>query len=123
MTVISLILGVFFTFASSIKLFGWHKVIYETQLGFFKKYGLNRNAMFAVGIVEFSSAIALIYSIYLMSSVLSVLGALGIALTSIGAIFFHARFDTLKDAIPAILTLLLSSALIIGWKAEILSWF
>lgn len=79
--------------------------------------------MYAVGIVEFSSAIALITSIYLMSSVLSILGAIGIALTSIGAIFFHARFDTFKDAIPAILTLLLSSALIIGRKAEILPWF
>ncbi|MCG9582472.1 DoxX family protein [Vibrio tubiashii] len=123
MTVISLLLAVFFTFASSIKLFGWHKFIYETQLRFFQKYGLNRNAMYAVGIVEFSSAIALITSIYLMSSVLSILGAIGIALTSIGAIFFHARFDTFKDAIPAILTLLLSSALIIGRKAEILPWF
>lgn len=35
-------------------------------------------------------------------------------LYSMGAIFFHLRFDTLKDAIPAIVTLSLSGDLLFG---------
>ena len=69
----------FFLFASSVKMFGWVKVIFEPQLTFFRRYGLNRSIMFIVGIIE-----------------------------ATGAMFFHFRFDTVKDAIPSIITLILS---------------
>ncbi|MEF1338546.1 DoxX family protein, partial [Vibrio rotiferianus] len=41
-------------------------------------------------------------------NLLSAIGASFIVFTSVGAMFFHFRFDTWKDAIPSIVTLLLS---------------
>lgn len=112
MSMITIILVLFFTFASSIKLLGWQKFVFETQLGFFHKYGLNRQIMFVVGLIELTSAIMLLVSLVLSEPWLNIAGAMGIALTSVGAMFFHFRFDTLKDAIPSIVTLLLSGALL-----------
>ena len=71
---IRVLLTVFFVFASSIKLFGWQKTIFETQLAFFRKYGLNRTVMALVGIVELSAAIAL-----WLPAPLDLLGALALA--------------------------------------------
>ncbi|WP_404394129.1 DoxX family protein [Pseudoalteromonas phenolica] len=112
MTIISLVLFAFFSFASSIKLTGWQKTIFQIQLGFFKNYGLNRTHMFLIGLIESASALCLLLSVLIDNSLLNALGATGILFTSIGAIFFHLRFDTLKDAIPAIVTLSLSGALL-----------
>ncbi|WP_102433112.1 MULTISPECIES: DoxX family protein [unclassified Vibrio] len=98
----------FFLFASSIKIFGWLNKIYEPQLAFFHRYGLNRAAMFAVGVVETTGAIVMLAGMITEDSLLSAVGASFIAFTSVGAIFFHFRFDTWKDAIPSTVTLLLS---------------
>jgi len=98
----------FFLFASSVKLFGWVKPIFEPQLAFFHRYGLNRAIMFAVGGVEASGAIMMLVGLTMENFLLSAVGAGFISFTSIGAMFFHFRFDTLKDAIPSIITLLLS---------------
>ncbi|MCG9731511.1 DoxX family protein [Shewanella sp. Isolate13] len=106
--VISLLLMVFFMFAGSIKLLGWQKFIFETQLSFFKKYGLNRAAMFTVGLVEFSAALLLLISMVSSQPKWQVLGASLIAVTSVGALGFHFKFDKWTDAIPAAVTLLLS---------------
>jgi hypothetical protein len=117
MTIITILLTLFFTLASSIKILGWQKFIFETQLTFFKKYGLNRIHMFLIGLIELSAAISLISSITFHFEILNGIGALGIAFTSLGAIYFHLRFDTIKDAIPAIVTLLLSTILIVSNQA------
>ena len=114
MTIITIFLTLFFIFASSIKLLGWQKFIFETQLTFFIKYGLNRSHMFFIGLIELSAAISLANSIIFDFEILNVIGASGIAFTSLGAICFHLRFDTVKDAIPAIITLLLSTILIVS---------
>jgi hypothetical protein len=114
MTIITILLTLFFIFAGSIKLLGWQTFIFETQLKFFIKYGLNRSHMFYIGVIELSAAISLASATILDFEILNVLGALGISFTSIGAIFFHLRFDTVKDAIPAIITLLLSTILIMS---------
>ncbi len=109
------ILIAFFMFASSIKLLGWQKLIFETQLKFFIKYGLNRKVMFLVGVIEFLGVISL--SIYLaLSNFESALwlGAGLLALTSLGAIFFHLRFDRWQDGIPATVTLLLSLCVLLN---------
>ena len=106
---IRVLLTVFFVFASSIKLFGWQKTIFETQLAFFRKYGLNRTVMALVGIVELSAAIAL-----WLPAPLDLLGALALAGTSAGAIFFHLRYDTWKDGVPAMMTLSLSALLLMN---------
>ncbi|MDK2596723.1 DoxX family protein [Pseudoalteromonas obscura] len=114
MTYITAVLGVFFTFASSIKILGWQKYIFETQQAFFRKYGLTRIHMFLVGIIELTAALSLLGSLAYEHAILNCIGALCITLASVGAIFFHLKFDTLKDAIPAMVTLLLSSALVIS---------
>lgn len=114
MLIITLILSAFFVFASSIKLFAWQQFIFETQLTFFKKYGLNRFYMRLVGLIELSAALLLATSVIVNLALMQLLGAALIAITSIGAIYFHLRFDTFKDAIPAVITLTLSAVLLIS---------
>lgn len=106
------LLSAFFIFAGSIKLLGWQKLIFQKQLEFFHSYGLNRQIMALVGVVELIGAT----SIWFQSSVIGSLGAALLSATSLGAILFHLRFDTWKDGVPAMVTLLLSGAVII------LSW-
>ncbi len=111
--IIALLLVLFFILASSVKLFAWHKLVFDTQLMFFKKYGLNRMAMFIIGLIEMSGAFLLLMGVLTSSTTLGLMGSTGIAFTSIGALFFHFKFDTWKDAIPALVTLSLSSILIL----------
>jgi hypothetical protein len=117
MTILTIFLALFFTFASSIKILGWQKFIFAAQLAFFKKYGLNRVQMLLVGIVELIAAILLISSIYMSDDILNGVGSVMIAITSIGAIYFHLTYDTIKDAIPALITLTLASVLIFANSA------
>ncbi|MFA0225775.1 DoxX family protein [Vibrio splendidus] len=112
MMIVQGLLIVFFLFASSIKILGWVKAIFEPQLAFFHKYGLNRAAMFAVGLVEMTGALGMLVGMITEDLLVSVLGASLITLTSIGAMFFHFKFDTWKDAIPSMVTLLLSLLLL-----------
>ena len=109
-TLITIAMGIltaFFLFASSIKILGWQKFIFETQLKMFIKYGLNRTLMALIGFVELFGAIALWLPGYL-----SLFGALALFGTSAGAIFFHLKYDTWKDGIPAMITLVLSGLVI-----------
>ncbi|WP_434362163.1 DoxX family protein [Parasalinivibrio latis] len=106
-TIICALLSVFYAFASSIKILGWQKMIFETQLAFFIKYGLNRAVMALVGFVELFGAIAIWLPGYI-----GLAGALALVGTSAGAIFFHLRFDTWKDGIPAMVTLILSGLVV-----------
>lgn len=102
-TLICAVLTAFFLFASLVKILGLPKEIFNTQLKFFQSYGLNRSLMALIGFVELFGVIAL-----WLPGRMSMLGALAIICTSAGAIFFHLRFDTWKDGIPATITLLLS---------------
>jgi hypothetical protein len=106
-TAISVLLTAFFLFASTVKIYGWPKAIFDKQLEFFIKYGLNRALMIAIGFVELFGVIGL-----WLPGQLKVLGALAILCTSAGAIFFHLRFDTWKDGIPAFVTLVLSGLIV-----------
>ena len=105
--IISVFLTVFFLFASAIKILGVPKAIFTKQLEFFHNYGLNRTLMALIGCIELFGAIAL-----WLPGNLRLLGALAIICTSVGAIFFHLRFDTWKDGIPAIVTLILSGLIL-----------
>jgi hypothetical protein len=107
-TIIIGLLSAFFLFASSIKILGWQKFIFETQLGMFVKYGLNRQIMAFVGVVELFGAIA----IWIQASWLGLLGALALLGTSIGAIGCHLIWDTWKDGIPAMITAILSGVIV-----------
>ncbi|KXI22657.1 DoxX family protein [Photobacterium sanguinicancri] len=109
--VLVLLLIAFFAFASSVKLLGWQKIIFETQLAFFHKYGLNRAAMFVVGLIELAGVILLISSLFVIENPLVLWsGAALLGATSVGALFFHFRFDRWQDGIPAMVTLALSVA-------------
>jgi hypothetical protein len=105
--VFSSMLTIFFLFASSIKILGWQKKIFNVQLDFFKKYGLNRQIMAAVGFVELFGALAI-----WLPGTLAIAGTLALLATSVGAIYCHIRFDTWKDGIPAMITLTLSAVVL-----------
>lgn len=108
---ISIIIGLlsfFFLFAGSIKVLGWQKNIFEIQMGFMQKYGLNRQILFLIGLVELVAAVL----IWFQSSIWGVAGALAILVTSVGALFFHFRFDRWQDGVPAMVTCLLSGILV-----------
>ncbi|MCZ8502692.1 DoxX family protein [Vibrio lentus] len=115
-TVVSVLLVVFFLLASSIKTIAWQKKVFEIQLGFFKSYGLNRMIMFLVGLVELTGAVLLILALCDISPEhTQLMGGAILGATSIGALYFHLRFDTWKDGIPAMVTLLCSSFLVLGF--------
>ncbi|WP_050634259.1 DoxX family protein [Vibrio coralliirubri] len=114
-SLVSVLLVVFFLLASSIKTFAWQRKVFEIQLGFFKSYGLNRVVMFLVGMVEFTGAVLLLCALVgLAPEHTQMMGGLILASTSLGAIYFHLRFDTWKDGIPAMVTLLGSGFLVIA---------
>ena len=104
---ITVLLSVFFLLASSIKILGWQKKIFQTQLELFIKYGFNRAIMFMVGLAELFGTVA-IWS----PGLVGILGSLALFSTSAGAIYCHLRFDTWKDGIPAMVTLSLSGIVI-----------
>ncbi len=113
--VLNIIIGLlsfFFLFASSIKLFGWQRKVFEIQLEMFNSYGLNRQIMFLVGCAELFGAIA----IWFQGSPFGALGALAILGASTGAIFFHLVYDTWKDGVPAMITWALSA--FVAWQGR-----
>ncbi|MEZ9069889.1 DoxX family protein [Vibrio splendidus] len=115
-TVISILMVMFFVLASSIKTLGWQKKVFEIQLGFFKSYGLNRMIMFLVGLVELTGAALLILALCDISPEQNqLMGGAILGATSIGALYFHLRFDTWKDGIPAMVTLLCLSFLVLDF--------
>ncbi len=106
------LLSAFFLFASSIKIFGWQKMIFETQLAMFIKYGLNRQIMALTGFVELFGALA----IWFQASWIGTLGALALLGTSVGAIVCHLIWDTWKEGVPAMVTGALSA--IVAWSGK-----
>ena len=106
------LLSAFFLFASSIKILGWQKFIFETQLAMFIKYGLNRQIMMLVGFAELFGAIA----IWFQGSWVGTLGALALLGTSVGAIGCHLIWDTWKEGVPAMITGTLSA--IVAWSGK-----
>jgi len=93
---------------------GWQKKVFETQLAMFESYGLNRQVMFVVGLVELFGAVC----IWFQGSWLSTLGTAALLATSVGAILCHLVFDTWRDGVPAIITATLSAFVLWqGWNS------
>ncbi|WP_255526890.1 DoxX family protein [Photobacterium sp. BZF1] len=114
--IITSLLAAFFLFASSIKILGWQKMIFTTQLAFFVKYGLNRHWMFAVGVLEFVSAVMIITPMLVGASIATTIALMGstlLAAVSMGAMVCHLWFDTWRDGVPAMVTFALSVALVL----------
>lgn len=109
------LLSAFFLFASSIKVFGWQKMIFETQMGMMKKYGLNRQILLIIGIAEMVAAIL----IWFQGSLLGAIGSGIILATSVGAIGFHSIYDTWREAVPALITAPLSAFVLWQNRASI----
>ena len=110
--IMTALLSIFFLFASSIKILGWQKAIFEPQLAMFIKYGLNRHVMTLTGLAELFGAIA----IWFQGSWVSPLGALTLLGTSTGAIFCHLVWDTWIEGVPAMITGTLSAY--VAWIAR-----
>ena len=104
-TIIIGLLSAFFLFAGSIKVFGWQKMIFETQLAMMKKYGLNRQILGVIGTAELIASIM----IWFQGSLIGAVGAGIILATSIGALGFHFIYDTWREAVPAAITAPLSA--------------
>ena len=102
------LLFVFFALTSTIKMFAWQRKVFETQMDFMRLYGISRGAFFMIGVIEFLGAV----SIWFQQSWIGLVGACLLCGTSLGAVSFHARFDSLKNGIPAVVTGLLSGLLI-----------
>ena len=113
-TIVTL-LFLFFALTSSIKIFAWQKTIFETQMGFMRSYGLNRQMFFLIGVVELAGAIA----IWFQQQIPGLLGAGALLCVSIGAIGFHLVFDNWKSAVPATVTTMLSGLLVYNQQSLI----
>lgn len=112
------LLSAFFLFASSIKILGWQKKIFEPQLAMFIKYGLNRQIMALTGFVELFGAT----TIWLQGSWVATLGALALLATSLGAIVCHLIWDSWKEGVPAMITGTLSAILVWTTRAPLLEF-
>ncbi|KNC66991.1 DoxX family protein [Pseudoalteromonas ardens] len=104
MLILAGLLATFFTLAGSQKIFSWSTRVFTIQSAFFRRYGLGRKHMYAIGFIESLAAGLMVFSILTEHVQSMLLGSVLILLTSIGACYFHFRYDTFKDAIPAILT-------------------
>ena len=71
-------------------------------------YGLNRQVLFVIGMIECFGTITIWYH----GSLLGLAGLLALLLPSIGAVFFHLRFDTAKEGVPAMVTASLSALML-----------
>ena len=116
--IITALLSIFFLFASSIKILGWQKFIFNTQLAMFIKYGLNRQIMVLAGLAELFGAIA----IWFQDSWIGPLGAVTLLCTSIGAVFCHLIWDTWKEGVPAMITGTLSAFIAWSGRAPLLAF-
>ena len=103
------VLSAMFFLASTLKIFAWNKKMFARQIEFLAVYGLNRKVFFLIGVVELFGSLA----IWFQGHYLGLLGGGAIALTSAGAIFYHFRFDPIRVALPAIVTLTLSGLIVL----------
>lgn len=104
MIIIATFLAIFFTLAGSQKIFAWSAGVFKIQSEFFRRYGLGRGHMYGIGIIESTAAGLIIFAILTNHEIALQLGSALILITSVGACYFHFKYDTFKDAIAAILT-------------------
>ncbi|MDU8928838.1 DoxX family protein [Alisedimentitalea sp. MJ-SS2] len=99
------ILSAFFLFAAFLKITGKPEKVFEIQMEMIESYGVSRGQFRLIGIVEGIGAVL----VWFTGSVLGPIGAGMLSATSLGAIFFHLKFDTWKQGVPAMITFVLST--------------
>lgn len=100
------LLSLFFLFTGSIKAFGQPSKLFDYQFEtYFKKFGIGRGQVRLIGFAELFGAIA----IWFQQSIVGQVGLATLIIVTLGAIFFHFSYGSVKDAIPAIVMLILSS--------------
>lgn len=112
-------LTILFLFFGSIKVFAWQKTIFDIQMIFMHRFGINRQVYGLIGVLELISAFLLPFQ----GNIYGQLGACGILFTSLGAVFFHFKFkDHIADMLPAIITLVISVIIIFLNKDILISF-
>lgn len=113
-TVSTYFLIVFFTFGCCVKLLSVPDKILKFQMEFFEVYGLTRLHMYLIGLIELLGIVAMFYSLVAGRPPLAFVGAGAIFVTSLGALYFHFRYDEAKYAMPAVVTFLMSVLIMIN---------
>ena len=99
--------SVFFLFVGTVKLTGVPQGMFDNQMSqYFIPFGLNRPIVFLIGLAEVSGAIAIWFH---RSHWIGLAGAATLVVVTSGALFFHLRFDTFREGVPALVMLLLSA--------------
>lgn len=111
MWIITVLLGLFFLFAGTVKLFGVPEKIFTMQKEqYFDKYGIDRNGIRAIGLAEYFGGITVwFWSVHPIALV----GLAVLVIVTAGAISYHLRHDTPQEAAPAIVMFILSVALLL----------
>ena len=102
-----------FIFFSTVKIFGVPKNIFTMQKEtYFDNYGISRIQMRLIGLLELFGGMA----IWFWATQYQWLAQIGMAvlvIVTLGAMSFHARFDSLtKDGMPAIIQFTLNAVLL-----------
>jgi hypothetical protein len=98
--------SLFFLFASTVKIFGRPQGMFEYQLEhYFIAHGLSREIMRVVGLAELFGAVTIWYH---RTHWIGLAGAAALVVVTTGAMVFHLRFDTAREAVPAVVMLALS---------------
>ncbi|RMD67176.1 DoxX family protein [Candidatus Pacearchaeota archaeon] len=107
------LLAVMFGFAGSVKLFGEPRNVFRSlDRGFFRRYGLTRTQVRWIGVFELLGVALLALSFF--QKFLIILGALVLLVISLGALGFHLKHDTIREAAPSIVAVVLSLSLTVS---------
>lgn len=105
------LVSIFFLFMGVVKTAGLPAPVFDYILTQnFLKYGLNRDVMFVVGVVEILGAILIWLHRF---QGIGTIGPSLLILVTAGALLLHLRFDTFTDGVPALVALVLSAFVLI----------
>ena len=110
-TVIAWLVTACFLFAGTVKLVGWPAGIFDNQMTtYFDAYGISRDLVRMIGVAELFGGM----TIWLhRRHWVGLAGAATLVVVTSGAIVFHFRYDTAREAVPALVMWLLSGSVLL----------